>query len=166
MQQLRSTYSTMVAGNRTRTAVMLMIWMRDAEALRTAGLLRDDQAALLGSELGGMLERVGYGRSKRVERAKRWPSLPSCEPAGTEDATLAHSAARAHASQGLLTIIVKRVVKRIRKTIRRAAERALTYDVYFGEWHPLRGRLRLRVVRQGQAAGARAAGPAGERMAG
>jgi hypothetical protein len=129
VEQLRSTYSTLVAGNRTRAAAMLMIWMRDAEVMGDTGLLRDEQAAMLRSELGSMLQRVGRGRSKRVEHARRWPALPDCGTAG--DAALAHSAARAHAS-GLVTIIVKRVVKRIRKTVRRAAERAFLYDEYFG----------------------------------
>lgn len=75
---------------------------------------------MLGSGLGGLLNRVGSGQSKRVESPRHWPALPNCGPV------------RAHKAQGLVTIIVARIaakwlvmkivrfpIKRTRKAIGR-----------------------------------------------
>jgi Ricin-type beta-trefoil lectin domain/delta endotoxin, N-terminal domain len=114
LEELRNTYGVMVSGDRTGAAGLLQTYARYTDVRRAGGLLTRAQASMLASGLGGLLKRVGSGRSKRVERAPRWPALPDCGPI------------RAHASQTIVTIIVLRVAERwlIGKIIRFPFKRA------------------------------------------
>ena len=90
----------MVAGDRFGAAVSLLSDIyADAEVTRRAGLLNAQQAIMLGSGLGMLLKRVGSGRSKRVQKAPRWPALPNCGATG----------AAAQAARGRAAIVASRV---------------------------------------------------------
>lgn len=117
-EQLRNAYSAMVSGDRSGAAALLAIGLADAEAMGTSGLLSREQSATLRSELGSVLQRVGSGRSARVERPGRWSSLPTCGLGRARS-----TRAVAHSAQLVAIVAKRRVKKRVRRTIRRAAER-------------------------------------------
>ncbi len=103
--QLRDTYSAMVSGDRTGTAALLQLYIYDAEAMRTAGLLNPQQANLLASGLGSLLGRVGSGQSKRIASGPRWPPLPGCGA----------TASRAHIAFFGIALALHKALKALRR---------------------------------------------------